>query len=262
MKASFNLKREVTSNLVVSKMETANMGVHFHSHIEIYLVRSGEIDVIVNDKQKTLGKGELSVALGFDSHGFKNKPNNDILVMIIPNSWCGEFLSAISDKRLESPFINDEKVYNTVLHAMESIIEGGNNLSKQGHIYVVLGEILNKMVCVNDNSTEAHGFSAEMLIYLSEHFKEELSLSDLSRKFGYNSSYLSRIFRSTLGISFVEYLTMLRLRESILLLRSGKKNVTECALESGFGSMRSFYRAFSSEFGMTPKEYLKQLNTK
>jgi AraC-like DNA-binding protein len=70
------------------------------------------------------------------------------------------------------------------------------------------------------------------------------------------------MFRSAFGISFVEYLTMLRLREAILLLRSGKKSVTECAMESGFGSMRSFYRAFSEEFGVTPKEYLKQLNVK
>ena len=81
-------------------------------------------------------------------------------------------------------------------------------------------------------------------------------------KFGYNSSYLSRSFSKTFGISFNKYLTMLRLREAILLMRSGEMNVTECALESGFGSMRSFYRAFREEFGCTPKEYFDKEQNK
>jgi AraC-like DNA-binding protein len=48
---------------------------------------------------------------------------------------------------------------------------------------------------------------------------------------------------------------MLRLREAVLLLKKGEYGVTKCALESGFGSTRSFYRAFHEEFGVTPKEY-------
>jgi AraC-like DNA-binding protein len=32
--------------------------------------------------------------------------------------------------------------------------------------------------------------------------------------------------------------------------------VTAAALESGFQSLRSFYRAFQAEFGCTPREYL------
>ena len=142
----------------------------------------------------------------------------------------------------------------------KNLLDGGNDLSKRGHICVILGAILEKMISADDNFSPSYSFSAEILIYISDHFKEELTLHDLSRKFGYNPSYLSRMFRSTFGISFIEYLTMLRLREAILLLRSGKKSVTECAMESGFGSMRSFYRAFDEEFGITPKEYLKQLN--
>lgn len=262
MQASFHLKREMINELVVGKMISAGVGIHFHSHIEIYLVRSGEIEVIVNDKRKVLGKGELSVALSYDSHGYKNSQGSDVIVLIIPTSWCAEFISASSGKRLGSPFIDDERVYKTVLCAMEDLMSGGNELSKRGHICVLLGAILDKMISADDNSSPTHSFSAEILIYISEHFKEELTLPDLSRKFGYNPSYLSRMFRSAFGISFVEYLTMMRLREAILLLRSKKKSVTECAMESGFGSMRSFYRAFDEEFGITPKEYLKQLNVK
>ena len=182
MQASFHLKREITGKLVVGKMETAGVGIHFHSHIEIYLVKSGEIEVIVNDKKKVIGKGELSVALSYDSHGFKNSTESDVIILIIPTSWCSEFLSASSGKRLESPFINDKRIYNTVLHAMENLLDGGNDLSKRGHICVILGAILEKMISADDNFSPSYSFSAEILIYISDHFKEELTLHDLSEK--------------------------------------------------------------------------------
>ena len=123
---------------------------------------------------------------------------------------------------------------------------------------MILGTILERLSPSEEKArpTASTGFSAEILIYISNHFQEKLTLTDVAREFGYHPAYLSRSFRETFGISFVQYLTMLRLREAVLLLRDRSKSVTECVFESGFGSMRIFYSAFGGEFGCTPKEYL------
>ena len=144
-----------------------------------------------------------------------------------------------------------------IREAMEKIYTAPNELSMRGYIYIILGTILKKMTSDQPADSSENRFSADMLIYISEHFKEDIGLSSLAHHFGYNSSYLSRSFRQTFGISFGRYLTMLRLREFILLLREGNQSITECAFECGFGSMRSFYRAFRDEFGCSPKEYIE-----
>ena len=43
-----------------------------------------------------------------------------------------------------------------------------------------------------------------------------------------------------------------------MLLKDEKNTHTFCALESGFNSVRTFYRAFKKEFGCAPQEYVSK----
>ncbi|MBR5507809.1 MAG: helix-turn-helix domain-containing protein [Clostridia bacterium] len=42
-------------------------------------------------------------------------------------------------------------------------------------------------------------------------------------------------------------------------MQKKKYTITYCALESGFNSLRTFFRAFNKEFHMSPKEYMKHI---
>ncbi len=74
---------------------------------------------------------------------------------------------------------------------------------------------------------------------------------------GYDRHYLSRCFRSHFQMSIGAYVNTLRLKDAVKMMCEGKKTVTECAMESGFGSMRTFYRVFTEEFGCAPRDYLQ-----
>ncbi len=258
MQAPLHLRREEQNELSYGQVhnKVIDVSVHFHSQIEIYLVRSGQIEVFVNDQRNVLHEGEFAVSFSYDAHGYRSLGNATTEFLIIPTDLCGEFLQLLSDKHTASPFINDRKTYETVHNAMEQIFAGANSLSQCGYIYVILGAILDQMPLSTQKEPQSTHFSAKLLIYISKHFREELTLTRLATAFGYNPSYLSRNFRKTFGVSFGKYLSMVRLREALLLLRKGNMSVTECALESGFGSIRSFYRAFYEEFKCTPREYL------
>ena len=258
MQANFLLKRELNKNLVCAVVRSPNFIHHFHSHIELYLIKSGEIEIMINDNKKVLGAGEISVALSYDAHSYRTVDSSEAIYLIIPLEYCGEFLPLLSSKHLPSPFIKDEKTYKTVLSALEGILDGGNEITRRGHIYSILGAILDHMSDSKLTTAATDAFSPDILIYLSNNFKNELTLESVAKEFGFNPSYLSRSFRETFGISFIKYLNMLRLREAVILLQSGKMSVTECVYESGFGSMRSFYRVFHDEFGCTPKEYFEK----
>jgi AraC-like DNA-binding protein len=237
-------------------MSASSYFPHIHSHIEIYLILSGELEVCINNEHKILKEGEISVSFSYDVHSYNAPTDSDVYYLVIPTSFCGDFLPLLSSKRFNSSYIDDSQAYETIKNAIEKILSGVNQISKQGYIYVILGTILDSLEKSKEPREYASAFSSELLIYISNHFKEDLSISSLSAKFGYNQNYLSKSFQNTFGISFVKYLTMLRLREAVLLLQKGEKSVAGCALESGFGSVRSFYRAFEEEFGCSPKEYM------
>ena len=256
MEAKFHLKREIKDTLDCGIGHNPSVEVHFHSQIEIYLVRSGEVEILVNNRKRLLRAGSISVALSYDAHGYRAVEDSDVAHLIIPRSYCAEFLHLLSGARSYYPFIDDAETFALVSDLLDRICSTQNELQRRGYVYVILGAILEKLTPSDEIDAQEINFSADVLIYISEHFREELTLGNLAAALGYNESYLSRSFHQTFGISFGKYLSMQRLREALSLMREGKMSITECALESGFGSMRSFYRAFHEKFGCTPKEYL------
>lgn len=91
--------------------------------------------------------------------------------------------------------------------------------------------------------------------YIEAHIHEPISLSQLARAAGYSQWHTVRIFKELLDKTPFEYLRALRLTKAALLLRDGKQRVIDVALDFVFDSHEGFTRAFSKQFGVTPKRY-------
>ena len=258
MKAEFNLKRELKNELVFGHTKGPGTYIHFHSHIELYFILSGEVEVFLNEQRRILKRGEGIIAKSYDAHGYRHINDSEAFYIIIPRNWCADILQSVDDKCNNSQFISNERVFEVIAREIEHLSGKQNEVSVRGRIYVILGAILDELVPMGDMKEGKDTFSPEILMYISERYKEDISLASLAKKFGYNPSYLSRSFKSNFGLPFCKYITMLRLREAVKLITQGESSITKCAIDSGFGSMRSFYRAFFEEFAMSPKEYLRK----
>lgn len=255
MQAEFNLKREQNNRLICEIGRHPRCNLHFHSQIEIYLVVSGEVEVWVNNSRRVLTAGEMSVALSYDAHGYHEVREAEIEYLIVPTDLCGEFLKVLQNKQIENPFISDRALFDEIKTCFLRIRESGNEISVRGYIYVILGMLLDRIRFEARREPKDHEVSSEILRYISAHCREDLSASSISLAFGYNPSYLSRAFKSKFKIGLTQYITMMRLREAVLLMKDPGKSITECAYESGFRSLRTFYRCFQNEFGCAPQEY-------
>ena len=108
MQANLLLQREINNKIECGNVRRPYSAFHFHSHIELYIVKSGAIEIIINDQKKVLSAGEISVAFSYDAHGYKGFDGSEAIYLIIPIDRCADVLPQISSKRLESPFISDE----------------------------------------------------------------------------------------------------------------------------------------------------------
>ncbi|MDE7107389.1 MAG: helix-turn-helix domain-containing protein [Clostridiales bacterium] len=91
--------------------------------------------------------------------------------------------------------------------------------------------------------------------YIAEHLSEEITLADLAKAAMFSPWYARRIFLEHTGLTPSDYIRRLRLRHSALRLRDEKVNVSDVALDLGFGSVDGYTRAFAREFGCNPKQY-------
>lgn len=87
----------------------------------------------------------------------------------------------------------------------------------------------------------------------------ELSNSELSSRSGLSAHRLSRLFKREMGTTLVEFRNRQRIERCLRALEASEPpELTDLALDVGFGSYTQFHRVFKQTMGMAPVQYLKQ----
>src|SRR5207253_689610 len=81
------------------------------------------------------------------------------------------------------------------------------------------------------------------------------TLEMLGQEVGCSPFYLSRIFSREVGLTIPQYLRNIRMERAAELLRSGRYNVSEAAVEVGYSSLSHFSKAFCETIGCCPVLY-------
>jgi len=98
------------------------------------------------------------------------------------------------------------------------------------------------------------GILEQAKAFMHAHLKEEFSLADLAQAVRYSPFHLAREFKQATGLSIMEHARQARVHAAAAELAAGQ-GVCETAMAFCFDTHAGFTRAFSAEFGCTPKEY-------
>lgn len=140
--------------------------------------------------------------------------------------------------------------------------------SWNGHIipgderFVFLQSIKNILPQVSDQTLTValpHTENARMLEiinYLEDHLADYHSLQSISARFGIGERSLSRFFRMTLHISFLQYLKLLRIAKAFQLIVGREHSLTEVAYLCGYQSLSSFSNTFYQVTQTRPSAHL------
>lgn len=94
--------------------------------------------------------------------------------------------------------------------------------------------------------------------YIWSNYNKDITLSDLAKAVGISPYYLSHLFRKEMGISFLDYLTSVRLSIAKNLLMNTAMNVMDICLEVGYQDPSHFAKMFKKKEGIHPTEYRKR----
>ena len=258
MRAEFGIKRELENKLGITEYENGNGDFDFHSQIELCLVTEGEIDALVNNNRDRLKTDELSISLSYETHMYLPIGNAKFTVLIIPADLCKEFTERVNSKANSSPFIKNKTITEKIALYINEIKKSENCfITKTGYVYLILGLILKNLSFDEKHTPSDADLAHKILMYIHNNFASDITLASIAAQFGYNSSYMSQFFKANFNIGLKRYINIIRLNNAISLLKESHHSITFCALESGFNSLRTFYRVFYSEFNCTPQEYIK-----
>jgi AraC-like DNA-binding protein len=94
--------------------------------------------------------------------------------------------------------------------------------------------------------------------WIQRNFEQSLTLSEAAAIAGMNESYFCRLFRTSTGLRFIDYVNEVRLNEARHRLMDPSQRIADIAFASGFGSLSQFNRAFIRSNNCNPRTWRMQ----
>jgi len=204
-------------------------------------------------------------------------------IEIIDKKWNTELLKfAISNllndkfKQSNSKFIFDDDKKNIIvvnkIDDMSKWITVGNELEVEIYKYLKCNVIIEQanvssgILKIKDvylkivNSVNEKKKCSPMVLlaikYIGEnYYLNDLNINDISDKLEVTSSYLSKLLKKETGVSFIDYLTNIRVKKAMYIMEDPTVKIYDVAELVGYSNQHYFCRAFKRVVGFSPTEY-------
>ena len=265
-----NLSEEIFVEIDKVSNPKSMLKCHYHTRYEIYYLYSGERFYFVKDKTYHIKKGSLVLIPPNIIHATSNVKNiaYERYLITFHNDEIKHLCSCFPDINFYETFENSVYVIDFSPKEqviIESILENMYDTELHAKRQFLLSQLLfyanNTQESVPDtNDNQLSGTQktiTDVVAHINNNFQTELNLENISTEFFIDSCYLSRIFKKTVGMSFVDYINNVRVMEAKKLLTATDESIISIAENVGFKSNTHFGRVFKKTTGTSPLQYRK-----
>lgn len=238
--------------------------LHVHQYIELVYVSKGLLEMQIGTEKYLIQEGELAMIFPNVVHDYHTLSKHGCTQLYILNCYLN-YLPMHKVQLLnmfpKHPVLCQNEIHEDVLYAIKRLFElQTDNYSTaliSSLVSLMLCRIFPKLALADHSELPARDLSCDIVAYIGQHFREDISLTSVAKHFGLGKYALSRIFSNILGISFVSYINALRIDYADYLLLSTELGIMDIAIESGYHNQQTFYRLFRNIHGCTPCEFRK-----
>lgn len=251
-------------------------GLHLHNEFELFTVVDGKTEFYVNDIEYKLTAGDIIFINNRVPHWTSiHKDSSAFFVQFDTDINPGD--NSLHVSKYLSRFINYNAAdvvffkcgteLNRELHSyLMTVLDEYREKKTAYEIYIkaslynILATLYRHKIVYNPNDffqTQDVSKILPVLDYIDMHYREQISLSDLSGILNINEQYFCRLFKKIVNTTFVQYLNFVRVCKAERLLMKGEKSISEISYETGFSSVSYFNRTFKKFKLCTPSYYKK-----
>jgi len=244
------------------------VNTHIHVNPELLFVLEGHADIVVESKPFRLGDEDFIVINSYQQHSYTVNENSLIGSFQIPYSQICDLLKCDRISFALNPNIHrNDPDYEEMREVLKDIFSGGydsKNIFKLYGQYYKFMEILTKRFVVkgaseynlSDNDNEKRMHKIEEFIKMN--YNRDISLNDLAEHLYLSSAYLSKYIKRHFGKNFLDMVNDVRIEHAVSELKYTDFSITKIAMNAGFTNLKSFNRAFTKKYNMTPSTFRKK----
>lgn len=238
----------------VGRYKNSHNILHWHYACELLELESGELDVFIDSERYTLRPGD-AIFIGSEKVHYMHAatPETVARLFVFGRDAVDGFAK---DVELESPLITHDyrlpELYGTLREVLTSRTKFCGAQAKC-LLTMKLIEIFGGERTVARSEKEPRTQFKLLLADIDKNY-EFYDLNRAAEFMAMNPAYLSRLFHKLVGLTFSQYLNIVRCENAVAMLQSGEDvSITQIAAECGFSTIRNFNRIFKQLTGYTPR---------
>ncbi|MBO5480182.1 MAG: AraC family transcriptional regulator [Clostridia bacterium] len=248
--------RDVTQTARYAYFENIRAPLHFHQAIELVYCLEGSFSVQSGATKYELHQNEIAFFPSYSPHAIHPIQPTKSITYMLPLRFFEPFVNNNIDlifQKLDNHEVN-LKIKALIEDSRPLIqstqINTPSDLLLQGYAITILGLIhVHYNSALNDTYTHNQRYNKiiiDVIQYIENHYKEQLTLKDIATQFGYSKWYFSRLFNQYFGCSLPTYINSIRCSK-IEQKKKSTLNKTYTILDEGFSSLSTYYKAKTRE---------------
>lgn len=248
-----------------SKLDAGqHMQQHCHACHQLYYVLEGNATFVIGGKSIDVQKGSYFLIPAMVPHEMPCV-HSDLLHSI-------ELKFFINDPFLLSQLNNQPAVAhddNAIGKLLTYVTENWNCRDGQNMTdidYILSSVLLSFFVDFlhYENHDSAHiitdnysDVTKAVLVYIEKNCSRRFYLQTLADRLNYNKNYLCSIFRKNTGVSIIDYLNFIRIRQAVVFFAFYGQDVYTTCESVGYSNLSHFSRTFKALVGIPPRDFRK-----
>ncbi len=262
-------------------LDFSEVSMHWHSYMEIIYIKKGKGYVNVNFQSHYVEGGDIIMVLPGEIHGISQYENQtmeyeniifsiEMLMSKYADALDNEFFVPLLSHKLCLPTLicDDAPFYHELSECLNradricKTFSKGYQLAIKSYLteffYILYAQASDsenqKKAAVSERDLDR---IKEILGYIQNHYKETITIDEISSACGLSASHFMRFFKNSMGTSFINYLNDYRLNVASRMLLSSEDSILVIATDCGFDNLSYFNRLFKKKYGQTPSIYRK-----
>jgi AraC-like DNA-binding protein/quercetin dioxygenase-like cupin family protein len=263
------------NKFTLKKEDNCDDTFHWHDFCEISYIEDGDGRYFVNGREYSLKQGDLIIFNNIEPHGWC-LDSDSIKITVVEFSthlvanlnyeYLDSFIKRGSN--FKNKIDGDEKHAKEIVKMINEIYSESKNDSASCKLFI-LSDILRILAllikhyesdenqsigCASLSDKKKNIMRLEAAFqYINKNYTQKLTLKEVAESVFMSDSYFSSYFKKICNISFMDYVTNLRLKKASELINTTNKPMCEIASESGFNNMANFYRIYKKHIGGLPQ---------
>ena len=262
----------------LGREDNAPDSYHYHDYCEITYVKSGRGQYLVGGRCYDVGPGDLIIFNNVEPHGWRVLDRKmDVLVMTFAprlvsdpgNVFSGDYLKPFIERgsSFQNRIAGSDPSSQVIYEIMQEIsrekkaADVGYKNMIQADILRILTYLIRHYQTPDDTRFEQMRQIKRLepaLFFINSHYTEPIRLEEVAALSYMSPNYFCAYFKKAVNRTFMEYVTLLRLKKVQELYQMTGGSLAELAMECGFSNVSNFYRMYKKYIGALPKKNAKE----